>query len=120
MFWHPKGAMVRNQIEDHWRSVHLASGYDLVYTPHIANIDLWKTSGHLDFYGENMFQGMNIDDDEYQLRPMNCPFHIMMYKNSPHSYREFPLRWAELGTVYRYERSGALHGRRHRSHPARR
>ena len=110
VFWHPKGAMVRNQIEDHWRSVHLASGYDLVYTPHIANIDLWKTSGHLDFYGENMFQGMSIDDDEYQLRPMNCPFHILMYKNSPHSYREFPLRWAELGTVYRYERSGALHG----------
>lgn len=110
VFWHPKGAMVRNQIEEHWRGVHLASGYDLVYTPHIANIDLWKTSGHLDFYGENMFQGIKIDEDEYQLRPMNCPFHVTMYKNEPHSYRELPLRWAELGTVYRYERSGALHG----------
>ena len=110
VFWHPKGSVVRNQIEEHWRNIHIARGYDLVYTPHIADIDLWKTSGHYDFYGENMFQGINIDDKEYQLRPMNCPFHVLMYKNAPHSYREFPLRWGELGTVYRYERSGALHG----------
>jgi len=101
---------VRNQIEEHWRNIHIANGYDLVYTPHIAKIDLWKTSGHFDFYGESMFKGMEVDEDEYQLRPMNCPFHVELYKNSPHSYREFPLRWAELGTVYRYEKSGALHG----------
>ncbi|QDZ17666.1 threonyl-tRNA synthetase [Chloropicon primus] len=110
VFWHPKGATVRNQIEEHWRNIHIANGYDLVYTPHIAKIDLWKTSGHFDFYGESMFKGMEVDEDEYQLRPMNCPFHVELYKNSPHSYREFPLRWAELGTVYRYEKSGALHG----------
>jgi len=110
VFWHPKGAMVRNQVEEFWRNIHIASGYDLVYSPHIANVDLWKTSGHYDFYGENMFRALNVDEEEYQLRPMNCPFHILMYKNRPHSYREFPLRWAELGTVYRYERSGALHG----------
>jgi len=110
VFWHPKGAMVRHLIEDFWRNIHLAQGYDLVYSPHIAKIDLWKTSGHLDFYGENMFQSIGVDEEHYQLRPMNCPFHITMYKDKLHSYREFPIRWAELGTVYRYERSGALHG----------
>ena len=110
VFWHPKGACVRNIVETFWRDTHMARGYDLVYSPHIAKIDLWKTSGHYDFYGENMFRSIAVDEEEYQLRPMNCPFHIQMYNNTLHSYREFPLRWAELGTVYRYERSGALHG----------
>ncbi len=110
VFWHPKGAMMRYLIEDYWREAHLEGGYQLLYTPHVANLDLWKTSGHWDFYRENMFEAMEVEHQAYQIRPMNCPFHVLTYKDELHSYREFPLRWAELGTVYRYERSGVLHG----------
>ncbi|ABA24938.1 threonyl-tRNA synthetase / Ser-tRNA(Thr) hydrolase (plasmid) [Trichormus variabilis ATCC 29413] len=110
VFWHPKGAIIRYIIEDYWRKSHLESGYQLLYTPHIANLDLWKTSGHFDFYQENMFDSMDVENQAYQIKPMNCPFHVLTYKHQLHSYRELPLRWAELGTVYRYERSGALHG----------
>ncbi len=110
VFWHPKGAIIRYIIEDYWRKAHLESGYQLLYTPHIANLDLWKTSGHFDFYQENMFDSMDVENQAYQIKPMNCPFHVLTYKHQLHSYRELPLRWAELGTVYRYERSGALHG----------
>ncbi|MBW4506965.1 MAG: threonine--tRNA ligase [Scytonematopsis contorta HA4267-MV1] len=110
VFWHPKGAAIRYQIEDYWRKAHLDADYQLLYTPHVANLDLWKTSGHYDFYRESMFDSMDIEKQAYQIKPMNCPFHVLTYKNQPHSYRELPLRWAELGTVYRYERSGALHG----------
>lgn len=110
VLWHPKGAMVRKVIEDFWRSEHIKNGYDLVFTPHIARLDLWKTSGHLDFYRENMYTPMDVDGVEYELKPMNCPFHILIYKSRLRSYREFPMRFAELGTVYRYERSGVLHG----------
>ncbi|MEL6605041.1 MAG: threonine--tRNA ligase [Cyanobacteria bacterium J06614_10] len=110
VFWHPKGARMRLLIEDYWRSAHLSTGYELLYTPHVANLDLWKTSGHFDFYRENMFDSMEIESQQYQLRPMNCPFHVLTYQSRLHSYRELPLRWAELGTVYRYERSGVLHG----------
>jgi threonyl-tRNA synthetase len=110
VFWHPRGAKIRYIIEDYWRKAHLDSGYDLLYTPHIANLDLWKTSGHFDFYQESMFDSMDVDEKAYQIKPMNCPFHVLTYKHELHSYRELPLRWAELGTVYRYERSGALHG----------
>ncbi|NIA08241.1 MAG: threonine--tRNA ligase [Nitrospiraceae bacterium] len=110
ILWHPKGAMVRKIIEDFWISEHLKRGYDLLYTPHIARRDLWKTSGHLDFYRENMYRPMEIDEVSYQLRPMNCPFHIAIYNSRRRSYRELPLRWCELGTVYRYERTGTLHG----------
>ncbi len=110
VFWHPKGAAIRYQIEDYWRKAHLDADYQLLYTPHVANLDLWKTSGHYDFYRESMFDSMDIEKQAYQIKPMNCPFHVLTYKNKPHSYRELPLRWAELGTVYRYERSGALHG----------
>jgi threonyl-tRNA synthetase len=101
---------MRLLIEDHWRKAHLDGGYELLYTPHIANLDLWKTSGHFDFYRENMFDQMEIEAQQYQLKPMNCPFHVLTYQSRLHSYRELPIRWAELGTVYRYERSGALHG----------
>ncbi len=110
ILWHPKGAMVRRIIEDFWVNEHLKRGYELLYTPHIARRDLWKTSGHLDFYRENMYRPMDIDEVSYQLRPMNCPFHIAVYNSRRRSYREFPLRWCELGTVYRYERTGTLHG----------
>ncbi|MFM2063773.1 MAG: hypothetical protein RLZZ507_3444 [Cyanobacteriota bacterium] len=110
VFWHPKGAIIRYIIEDYWRKAHLESGYQLLYTPHVANLDLWKTSGHFDFYQENMFDSMEVENQAYQIKPMNCPFHVLTYKHQLHSYRELPLRWAELGTVYRYERSGALHG----------
>ncbi|XP_020579315.1 threonine--tRNA ligase, chloroplastic/mitochondrial 2-like [Phalaenopsis equestris] len=110
VFWHPKGAMVRHIIEDSWKKIHLQHGYELLYTPHVAKADLWKISGHLDFYKENMYDQMNIEDELYQLRPMNCPYHILVYKHKLHSYREFPIRLAELGTVYRYELSGSLHG----------
>lgn len=110
VFWHPKGATIRYIIEDYWRKAHLESGYQLLYTPHVANLDLWKTSGHFDFYQENMFDSMHVENQAYQIKPMNCPFHVLTYKHQLHSYRELPLRWAELGTVYRYERSGALHG----------
>ena len=110
ILWQPKGAQLRRLIEDYWKDEHYRHGYELLYTPHIARQDLWKTSGHLDFYGENMYSGMDIDEVRYQLKPMNCPFHIGVYKSDKRSYREFPLRWCELGTVYRYERAGALHG----------
>jgi len=110
ILWQPRGATLRRCIEDYWKDEHWRHGYELLYTPHIARQDLWKTSGHLDFYGENMYSPMEIDEVKYQLKPMNCPFHIGVYNSSPHSYREFPIRWCELGTVYRYERTGALHG----------
>ncbi|HHW19934.1 MAG TPA: threonine--tRNA ligase, partial [Thermodesulfovibrio thiophilus] len=110
IIWLPNGAIVRKVIEDFWRDEHLKAGYQLLYTPHIAKLDLWRKSGHLDFYKENMFSPMEIDEIFYQLKPMNCPFHIQVYKSELRSYRELPLRFAELGTVYRYERSGVLHG----------
>jgi len=110
VFWHPKGARMRLSIEDYWRQAHLQNGYELLYTPHIANRALWQTSGHLDFYQENMFEQMAVESQQYQLKPMNCPFHVLTYQHQLHSYRELPIRWAELGTVYRYERSGVLHG----------
>ncbi|XP_026392824.1 threonine--tRNA ligase, chloroplastic/mitochondrial 2-like [Papaver somniferum] len=110
VFWHPKGAIVRHIIEDLWKSLHIQRGYDLLYTPHVAKADLWKISGHLDFYKESMYDQMEVEDEQYQLRPMNCPYHILVYKRTRHSYREFPIRVAELGTVYRYELSGSLHG----------
>jgi threonyl-tRNA synthetase len=110
ILWQPRGAMLRQLIEDFWKKEHYRHGYDQLYTPHIARQDLWQTSGHLDFYGENMYSAIEIDEVKYQLKPMNCPFHIGVYKCHKHSYREFPIRWCELGTVYRYERTGALHG----------
>ncbi len=108
--WHPKGALVRHIIEDFWKKEHLRNGYELLYTPHVGNAKLWETSGHLDFYRETMFAPMSIDEREYFIKPMNCPFHIMIYRNRRRSYRELPMRWAELGTVYRYEKAGVLHG----------
>ena len=108
--WHPKGALVREIIEDFWKEEHRKRGYDIVYTPHIAKVDLWKTSGHWDFYRENLYSPMDIEGQEYIIKPMNCLGHILMYKTQLRSYRNLPLRWAELGTVYRYERSGVLHG----------
>ncbi|WP_291524860.1 threonine--tRNA ligase [Acidithiobacillus sp.] len=110
VFWHPMGARVRRIIEDFWRSAHVDAGYDLLYTPHIAHEQLWYTSGHKDFYAESMFDPMQDEGQSYQLKPMNCPFHILIYKDKLHSYRDLPIRWAELGTVYRHEMSGALHG----------
>jgi threonyl-tRNA synthetase len=110
IFWHPKGGLIRKEIEDFLREELLRQGYDLVYTPHVARVDLWKTSGHLSFYKENMFTPIQLDDAAYQLRPMNCPFHILIYKNTRRSYRDLPVRLAEFGTVYRYERSGVMHG----------
>lgn len=110
VLWHPKGAIIRKTIEDFWREAHLAAGYELVFTPHIANLNLWQKSGHLEFYKENMYSPIDIDGVPYQLKPMNCPFHILIYKSRLRSYRDLPFRWAELGTVYRYERSGVLHG----------
>jgi threonyl-tRNA synthetase len=110
VFWHPKGAWMRLLIENYWREAHLRSGYELLYTPHLAHLDLWKTSGHFDFYRESMFEAIAVESQEYQLKPMNCPFHVLTYQNHLHSYRELPIRYAELGTVYRYERSGTLHG----------
>ena len=110
ILWRPKGARIRNEIETFWRAEHLKFGYDLVYSPHIANRDLWDQSGHTDFYSNDMFGPMEVDEKKYQLKPMNCPFHIEMYKTRKWSYRDLPLRWAELGTVYRYEKQGVLHG----------
>ncbi len=110
ILWHPKGAMIRHLIESYWKEQHIQNGYQLVSTPHTAKIDLWHTSGHTGFYQDNMFSPMNVDEVEYQLKPMNCPFHMMIYKSHLHSYRDLPIRYAELGTVYRYERSGVLHG----------
>ncbi len=110
ILWHPKGAMVRNTMENYWREQHLQGGYDLVYSPHVARRSMWDKSGHTGFYAENMFAPMEVDEQAYQLKPMNCPFHIQIYKSKLRSYRDLPLRFAELGTVYRYERSGVLHG----------
>jgi threonyl-tRNA synthetase len=108
--WHPKGGRMRVVIEDYWRKRHYEGGYDIVFTPHIGRAQLWETSGHLNFYKDGMYAPMDIEGQEYYIKPMNCPFHIMIYKSQLRSYRELPLRWAELGTVYRYERSGVLHG----------
>ncbi len=108
--WHPKGALMRYLIEEFWRQEHLKRGYQLVFSPHIARAHLWETSGHLSFYREGMYGPMMIEDEEYRIKPMNCPFHVLIYKSQLRSYRELPIRYAELGTVYRYERSGVLHG----------
>ena len=110
VFWHPRGARMRLLIEEFWRQAHFAAGYDLLYTPHVADIELWRTSGHLDFYAESMFGPMQVDERQFQLKPMNCPFHVLTYASRLRSYRELPIRWAELGTVYRYERPGVMHG----------
>ena len=110
ILWHPNGAIIRKTIEDFWRDEHYKADYKLLYSPHIAKLNLWQKSGHLDFYRENMYSPMEIEGVDYELKPMNCPFHISVYKSSLRSYREFPVRYAELGTVYRYERSGVLHG----------
>ena len=110
IFWHPKGAMIRKIMEDWMREECLRRGYSLVYTPHVAKVNLWQTSGHEGFYAANMFTPMELDDANYRMKPMNCPFHILIYKNSPKSYRDLPVRLAELGNVYRYERSGTMHG----------
>ncbi|MGO9229416.1 MAG: threonine--tRNA ligase [Bryobacteraceae bacterium] len=110
IFFHPKGGIIRKQLEDWMRDQYLRRGYSLVYTPHVARFDLWKTSGHAGFYAANMFSRMELDDAEYQIKPMNCPFHILIYKDKQHSYRDLPVRLGELGTVYRYERSGVLNG----------
>ncbi|MBI4746169.1 MAG: threonine--tRNA ligase [Deltaproteobacteria bacterium] len=110
VLWHPKGARIRKAIEDFWRDEHYKAGYELVFTPHVARLDLWKQSGHWDFYRENMYSPMDVEGVEYELKPMNCPFHIMIYNSSMKSYRDLPIRLAELGTVYRFERSGVLHG----------
>jgi threonyl-tRNA synthetase len=110
IYWHPKGARIRLDIENFWREAHLSNGYEILYTPHIGKSWLWETSGHLGFFKENMYSPMQIDEQDYYIKPMNCPFHIMIYKTHLRSYRDLPLRWAELGTVYRYEKSGVLHG----------
>ncbi|HOF85352.1 MAG TPA: threonine--tRNA ligase [Treponemataceae bacterium] len=110
IYWHPKGGRFRVALENWWRDEHYKNGYEILFTPHIGKSWLWETSGHLSFYKEGMYSSMEIDEDDYYIKPMNCPFHIMIYNNSSHSYRDLPLRWAELGTVYRYERSGTLHG----------
>ncbi|MFZ4615045.1 MAG: threonine--tRNA ligase [Rectinemataceae bacterium] len=110
IYWHPKGGRFRVELENWWRQEHYANGYEILYTPHIGKSWLWETSGHLGFYKGNMYSPMKIDEDNYYAKPMNCPFHIMIYQNETHSYRDLPLRWAELGTVYRYEKSGVLHG----------
>jgi threonyl-tRNA synthetase len=109
-YWHPKGGRMRVIIEDYWRKLHYEGGYEIVFTPHIGRAHLWETSGHLNFYRDGMYAPMNVDGQDYYIKPMNCPFHIMIYKSRTRSYRDLPLRWAELGTVYRYERSGTLHG----------
>ena len=110
IIWHPKGGRVRSIIQDYWQQLHYRRGYDVVYSPHIGRSRLWQTSGHLDFYRESMYSPIDIEGQEYYLKPMNCPFHIMIYRSDLRSYRELPLRYAELGTVYRHERSGVLHG----------
>ncbi|MDD3118240.1 MAG: threonine--tRNA ligase [Victivallales bacterium] len=110
VLWHPKGAFIRNTFESFWKDEHYRNGYQLLYTPHIGRSTLWETSGHLEFYRDAMYSSMKIDNFDYYVKPMNCPFHIEIYKSRLRSYRELPLRWAELGTVYRYEKSGVLHG----------
>jgi len=109
ILWHPKGATVRHIIESYWREEHLKDGYDFLYTPHLAKLDVWRKSGHTEFY-DAMYPPIQSDEIEYELKPMNCPFHIMVFNSKQRSYRDLPIRWAELGTVYRYERSGVLHG----------
>ena len=108
--WHPKGGRVRTIVEDYWRELHYRHGYEVVYTPHVGRSRLWQTSGHLDFYSDNMYSPMDVDGQDYFMKPMNCPFHIMVYRSDLRSYRDLPMRLGELGTVYRYERSGVLHG----------
>ncbi len=110
VLWHPKGAIIRTTVENFWREEHYKGGYQLVYSPHIARLDLWKQSGHWEFYRENMYSPMDIDEVQYEIKPMNCGFHIMIFNSALRSYRDLPIRYAELGTVYRYERSGVLHG----------
>jgi threonyl-tRNA synthetase len=110
ILWHPKGGIVRKLIEDFWRDAHLRQGYDLVYSPHLGRAKLWETSGHLGFYQEMMYPRMEREGQDYYVKPMNCPFHIMIYQSRVRSYRDLPLRFAELGTVYRFERAGVLHG----------
>jgi threonyl-tRNA synthetase len=110
IIWHPNGALIRRAIEDFWIREHYKAGYRVLYTPHIAKLNLWTTSGHIDFYRENMYSPMEIEGTDYEIKPMNCPFHIHVYKHALRSYKELPVRFAELGTVYRYERSGVLHG----------
>ncbi len=110
ILWHPKGSRIRCLMEDFWKAEHFANGYEMVHSPHAAKVDMWKTSGHMDFYKDNIFSPMDIEGKEYVMKPMNCPFHIQIYKTRLRSYRDLPLRFAELGTVYRYERSGVLHG----------
>ncbi|RJQ33359.1 MAG: threonine--tRNA ligase [Actinobacteria bacterium] len=108
--WHPNGGLLRHVIESYWKDLHLEEGYSLITTPHMAKLDLWETSGHWDFYRENMYSPMEIEGADYEIKPMNCPGHMLIYKSKTRSYRDLPIRWAELGTVYRYERSGVLHG----------
>ncbi|NLT83883.1 threonine--tRNA ligase, partial [Coprothermobacter proteolyticus] len=110
ILWHPNGAVIRKEIEDFWRQSHIDNGYQLVYTPHVARTKLWEISGHLSFYKENMFPSMELENQSYLVKPMNCPFHVQIYKTKTRSYKELPIRFAELGTVYRFERSGVLHG----------
>ncbi len=110
VLWHPRGAAVRRVIENFWLDEHYKAGYEILYTPHMAKLDLWETTGHLDFYRENMYSPMEVEGSDYEIKPMNCPFHVSIFKSSLKSYRNLPLRYAELGTVYRYERSGVLHG----------
>ncbi|MFO1519251.1 MAG: threonine--tRNA ligase [bacterium] len=110
ILWHPKGARIRGIIEDFWRETHRKRGYEIVFTPHMAKLDVWRTSGHVQFYKDNMFSPMEVEGQDYEIKPMNCPFHIMIYNSRGRSYRELPIRLGELGTVYRYERSGVLHG----------
>ena len=110
IYWHPKGCMIRDIIETFWKKEHRKAGYQMLSIPHLAKIDLWKTSGHWDFYQENMYSPIDIEGQQYIIKPMNCPGHILIYKTKLRSYRDLPIRWAELGTVYRYERSGVLHG----------
>ena len=110
VLWHPRGATIRRIIENFWTDEHVKAGYQILYTPHMAKLDLWKKTGHLDFYKENMYSPMEVEGQDYEIKPMNCPFHVAIFKSHLRSYRELPLRYAELGTVYRYERSGVLHG----------
>ena len=110
IIWHPKGGQVRTLIQDYWHELHYRRGYDIVYSPHVGRARLWETSGHLDFYSEGMYPPIDVEGQEYYMKPMNCPFHIMIYRSALRSYRDLPLRYGELGTVYRYERSGVLHG----------
>ncbi len=110
ILWTPRGGAIREQVENFWRTQHRRNGYELVYSPHVGREALWQTSGHLGFYDENMYPRMDIEGQGYYMKPMNCPFHIKLYQRKRYSYRDLPIRWAEMGTVYRYERSGVLHG----------